>query len=106
MPHEILASTPLNDISTSIALNDNSPTSASQNDVPTCLVHNVHFMITRSKLSISKPKLFTISTSIEPTTIKQALIDPHWFNAMQTEYNALNQNGIWTLTNLPQGATL
>ncbi|XP_050918760.1 uncharacterized mitochondrial protein AtMg00820-like [Lathyrus oleraceus] len=34
---------------------------------------------------------------MEPTTVKQALASPHWFQAMQDEYQALLKNQTWTL---------
>jgi len=54
---------------------------------------------TRSKSGIFKPKVYL--THIEPSTVKQAMSQPHWFDAMQAEFNALQANNTWTLTSLP-----
>lgn len=42
----------------------------------------------------------------QPSTTKQALSNPDWFNAMQTKYNALIGNGSSTLMDLPKGVAL
>ncbi|MCI67828.1 retrovirus-related pol polyprotein, partial [Trifolium medium] len=44
-------------------------------------------MVTRAKTGSLKPKTFT--ASIEPTSVKNALAEPHWLKAMQVEYKAL-----------------
>lgn len=61
-----------------------------------------HSMVTRSKSSIVKPnpKYALVSQAIvikEPTSIKQALQDKGWFEAMRTEITALEKNHTWTL---------
>lgn len=38
---------------------------------------------------------------MEPKSTKQALADPTWLAAMQAEYDALINNGTWSLVPLP-----
>ncbi|GAU26016.1 hypothetical protein TSUD_64040 [Trifolium subterraneum] len=57
---------------------------------PSISHHNDHSMVTRGKTGNLKPKTFT--ASIEPTIVKNALADPKWAQAMQTEYKALMDN--------------
>ncbi|KAL3702030.1 hypothetical protein R1sor_020052 [Riccia sorocarpa] len=40
---------------------------------------------------------------IEPVSVQETLVSPKWFKAMQEEYKALQQNGMWELTPLPLG---
>lgn len=61
-----------------------------QNDYP---------MLTRVKTDKSKPKTFL--AHIEPSTIKQALSQTHWFEAMKVKYDSFMNNGTWELTPLP-----
>ncbi|GAU35295.1 hypothetical protein TSUD_54540 [Trifolium subterraneum] len=72
------------------------PTSPSP---PSISHQNDHAMITRGKTGNLKPKTFT--ASIEPTTVKSALVDPKWLQAMKTEYKALVDNHTWSLVPLP-----
>ena len=65
---------------------------------------NVHPMITRVKHDIYKPKLFTASSSlfdactlIEPKSYKEAMQQPEWYKAMQSEYKDLMRNHTWYL---------
>lgn len=60
---------------------------------------NNHPMVTRSKTGHLKPRLF-IATA-EPTTVKQALMDPKWLAVMRQEYKALVDIGTWVLITLP-----
>ncbi|KAH9769752.1 retrovirus-related pol polyprotein from transposon RE2 [Citrus sinensis] len=70
------------------------PTHSSQSK-PTLSTHK---MITRAKAGIFKPKAYlTYHNSLEPSTISEALSDPKWKAAMQTEYDALIKNKTWTL---------
>ncbi|OIT35615.1 hypothetical protein A4A49_61937, partial [Nicotiana attenuata] len=39
----------------------------------------------------------------EPRTFKEASADPKWFEAMQAEISALQDNNTWSLVDLPQG---
>ena len=55
-------------------------------------------MITRAKAGIFIPKAFLIyHNSLEPNTPSEALSDPNWKAAMQTEYDALIENNTWSL---------
>lgn len=57
-----------------------------------------------NKLSISHRSLVAnISSSIELDTFAQAVQDPKWKEAMDSEIQALEQNNTWTLTSLPAG---
>lgn len=53
-------------------------------------------MLTRAKIGYAKPK--ALFSQIEPTSVKQALFNPHWLQAMKLEYEALLRNQTWTLT--------
>ena len=55
-------------------------------------------MITRSKVGIFKPKIYTILlTHKEPDTVQEALNYSKWLQAMNEEYDALIKNNTWTL---------
>ena len=63
-----------------------------------------HPMTTRAKNHITKPvqKLnlhtqLASSPNSEPTSVTQALKDPHWRKSMSEEYDALVRNGTWEL---------
>lgn len=56
-------------------------------------------MITRTKTGKLKPKVFL--TELAPKTVKTALFDPRWLQAMKTEYKALIDNKTWDLVPLP-----
>ncbi|XP_074355950.1 uncharacterized protein LOC141695615 [Apium graveolens] len=45
----------------------------------------------------------TVKTVFEPTHYEQAIQDPLWCQAMQTEVNALEANNTWEFTDLPPG---
>ncbi|WVZ76379.1 hypothetical protein U9M48_024357 [Paspalum notatum var. saurae] len=47
---------------------------------------------------------YSFVSSIEPTTIDQALSDPDWVNAMHEELNNFTRNEVWTLEAKPKGA--
>jgi histone deacetylase 1/2 len=61
--------------------------------------HNNHPMVTRDKTGNLKPKAFL--SSIEPTTVKSALTNPHWLQAVKAEYKAFIDNNTWSLVPLP-----
>ena len=42
-----------------------------------------------------------LSTSLEPTTVSQALSNPQWKSPMQADFDALLANNTWTLAQLP-----
>jgi histone deacetylase 1/2 len=75
------------------------PNSTQPSDKPIIFDHNNHSMVTRAKTGNLKPKVFL--ASIEPTTVKSALADPNWLQAMQAEYKALMDNNTWSLVPLP-----
>ena len=56
-------------------------------------------MVTRAKVRIFNPKVY--HANMEPTSAKQALIIPHWKQAMDDEYFALMRNNTWSLVPLP-----
>ena len=55
-------------------------------------------MVTRSKAGIFKPKSYlAVTQELEPTSVKVALSDPRWKQAMQAEFDALQINETWEL---------
>ena len=59
---------------------------------------SIHPMLTRSQARpslISSPHV--LFTSVEPSTVHEALLDSHWTKAMQEEFTALQSNHIWDL---------
>jgi len=92
-----------------IALSPVTSSSATSTEHPEPSPSNNHPMITRSKAGIFKPKAFSVEADNalrEPTTVKAALSQPQWFQAMQKEYEALQQNNTWTLVSPPSNATI
>ncbi|CAL8084538.1 unnamed protein product [Prunus armeniaca] len=81
---------------------------------------NVHPMITKSKVRVSKKKkafaaskkVFSVisrskdDTIQEPKTYKQALQSPEWFAAMKEEFDALHRQKTWSLVPLPSHRTV
>ena len=61
-------------------------------------------MQTRSKFGIHQPRLHPslFLAHCEPKTVKQALADPQWFDAMKQEYDTLLNNKTWDLVPLPK----
>jgi histone deacetylase 1/2 len=95
--------------SENITSNNSNTDSSAINNSPTNLptltrAENTHPMKTRAKSGIvlprQNPKLLLSHT--EPKTVRQALIDLKWHNAMKEEYEALQKNQTWTLVPLPQ----
>lgn len=70
---------------------------------PLPLISNSHTMTTRAKAGISKPKILMLSK--EPSTVKAAITDTHWHQAMIEEYTTLVNNKTWDLVPLPRGKT-
>jgi hypothetical protein len=67
-----------------------------------------HLMTTRSRIGSFRPKSYldfqlyqATLPECEPMTYKQAASDPRWQAAMQSEFDALIQNGTWTLCPRP-----
>ena len=65
---------------------------------------NQHPMTTRAKNGISKPNTKYASTAqvqrqtnFIPTTIAQALADPHWRKAVTDEFNSIVKNETYSL---------
>jgi histone deacetylase 1/2 len=56
-------------------------------------------MITRGKTGNLKPKAFL--TEMEPQSVKTAMADSRWLQAMKEEYTALMKNNTWSLVPLP-----
>jgi hypothetical protein len=90
---------------------------------PSSLVaHNTHPMVTRAKNNITKPKVFTDGTSrypishallvtgaiktMEPTCYSQAVHDPNWRLAMNSEIDTLLKNNTWRLVPSSQAKNL
>ncbi|KAE8730595.1 hypothetical protein F3Y22_tig00002919pilonHSYRG00225 [Hibiscus syriacus] len=65
---------------------------------------NTHPMCTRSKAGVFKPKVFlsNLDEAI-PETVFEAFQYKKWSAAVHDEFNALQQNGTWTLVQLPEG---
>lgn len=68
-------------------------------------------MHTRAKDGIFKPKNImnvhaTQSASPIPTSYRSALKDPHWYNAMLEEFNALIKNKTWCPVHKPAGVNV
>jgi histone deacetylase 1/2 len=69
---------------------------------------------TRAQDGIHKSKVYTDGTiryglsavSAEPRSIKEAMADPHWKNAMDTEYSALMKNKTWHLVPPKEGRNI
>lgn len=98
-PHSPFPSLPSNASST---IDPNSSHSTSPIATPP---HNTHHMITRSKTGPLKPPLYPNLnlTTTESTCVPQALASPYWAKAMQDEFDALQENNIWSLAPLPSG---
>lgn len=45
--------------------------------------------------------IYAITVNEEPKSYKQAIQHQHWVDAMNSELQALHQNGTWTITDLP-----
>lgn len=65
---------------------------------------NTHPMITRSKAYLTTSSPLDLSTT-EPASVAPALSSPLWTAAMNAEFQALHQQGTWTLVSLPPHKT-
>jgi len=71
-----------------------------------------HRMVTRSMNNIYKPKsLFMVTkhplpSSLEPTSVTQALTDPQWRAAMSSELTTLMCHDTWHLVSPPKGCNI
>ena len=68
-------------------------------------------MITRARAGIHKPNpkyamAATEAISPLPRSVRSAVKDPHWYAAMQKEFDALQANKTWTLVPRPPGARI
>lgn len=66
-------------------------------------------MITRSRNGIYKPEVYAVTafdTPTEPHSVKEALMDPKWKEAMNDEYQALLRNNTWSLVPLTSDMNL
>ena len=62
---------------------------------------NTHSMVTRSKNGISKLKVY--ATTLEPSSVVDALQQEQWKTTMTDEFLALIRNKTWSLVSLPNG---
>jgi hypothetical protein len=75
-------------------------------------VTNVHSMRTRGKDGLRQPMdRLNLSTTVTatsplPSSVRTALSDPAWRQAMQAEFDALQANDTWTLVPRPPGINL
>ena len=83
---------------------------------------NIHYMVTRSKNNIHRPRQSSddfiryplpkaltaalVPTTIEPTSYNQASKSVHWREAMNQEFLALIHNGTWSLVSPPTHANI
>lgn len=65
---------------------------------------NTHRMTTRSKVGITKPKVFISANKfIMPKTVWGVLTDQGWYDAIKNEYDALIRNQMVVLVLPPKG---
>jgi hypothetical protein len=82
--------------------------------VPVTPPDNPHRMITRGKTGfrVVPDRLVLTATTSSPTpspirsSVRAALVDPHWHAAMEEEYDALISNGTWELVPRPQDSNI
>ena len=95
------SSSPLSSQSSSSPHSDDSENDLLSSIAPPVLPTSHHPMLTRSKTGVVKPnpKYFagSISGSIEPKTVQEALQSAQWKQAMQLEFDALMSNNTWQL---------
>ena len=95
------SSSPLSSQSSSSPHSDDSENDLLSNIAQLVLPISHHPMLTRSKTGVVKPnpKYFvgSISGSIEPKTVQEALQSAQWKQAMQLEFDALMSNNTWQL---------
>ena len=64
----------------------------------------MHLFLSNSLFSSTHSAyLANITTTKEPHTYAQAILNPNWQKAMDEELSALHLNQTWTLTPLPAG---
>jgi hypothetical protein len=72
---------------------------------------HVHPMVTRHAASTLPPRVLAATTgdsqvSPVPSSVRTALLDPHWRRAMEEEYAALVANQTWDLVPRPPGTNV
>ena len=78
--------------------------STTAQDRPNGTRYPVHHFLSNSRFSFTHSAyLANITTTKEPHTYAQAILDPHWQKEMDEELSALQLNQTWTLTPLPAG---
>ncbi|KAL4565709.1 hypothetical protein LXL04_029812 [Taraxacum kok-saghyz] len=69
-----------------------------------------HSMTTRAQTNSLKPRTFVATTvpspPIEPTSFLQAIKQPCWKDAMQSEFDALMRNRTWSLVTCPTNVNI
>ena len=80
---------------------DHPPPASDQEPSTVCPIAN---FVSYEKFSKShKAFLAAITENDEPKSFRQAVQDQHWRDAMQSEIKALEENGTWTIEDLPDG---
>jgi hypothetical protein len=72
---------------------------------------HVHPMVTRHAAGTLRPSVLAATTgdsqvSLVPSSIRTALLDPHWRRAMEEEYAALVASQTWDLVPCPPGTNV
>lgn len=71
---------------------------------------NIHHMQTHSKSPLHALIVFHISsndlTQMEPSSIHDAILSPHWTTVVQEELSTLSSNKAWYVVSLPPGRIL
>ncbi|GAA0156439.1 transmembrane signal receptor [Lithospermum erythrorhizon] len=67
------------------------------------LYHLTHFLSYDIFSSAHRGFLASITAGVEPHSYRQALRDPGWCDAMRAEIRALENNGTWSMVELPSG---
>jgi hypothetical protein len=68
-------------------------------------------MVTRRAAGVSRPAALSatdgeLGVSLVPSSVREALADPHWRRAMEEEYAALLANQTWDLVPRPSGGNV
>jgi hypothetical protein len=74
-------------------------------------LRHVHLVVTRHKAGTLPPRVLAATTgdlqvSPVPSSVRTALLDPHWRQAMEQEYAALVANQTWDLVPRPPGTNV
>ncbi|CAH9094642.1 unnamed protein product [Cuscuta europaea] len=81
----------------------------SPSQLPTTIVHSgtpypLSDAVNYDRFSVQhRAFLAAISANREPQTYKEAVLSPHWREAMQREIDALERTGTWQVEKLPPG---